>query len=60
MTPATAASTIACPDCGRSYTCDPGGKCWCAEVSIRLPLPRDPVARCLCPCKLEALAEQSK
>ena len=60
MTAPSAASTITCPECGRTYTCDPAGACWCRNVDIRLPMPQDADTRCLCPCKLEALANAAK
>jgi len=45
-----------CPQCGASFTCDPQGHCWCAELP-HLPLPPDwQATSCLCrACLLEKI-----
>ncbi len=74
MTTTAAATTITCVECGRTWTCDPAGACWCKDLSLRLPMPAPTAApasapasalasggtACLCPCKMAALAEGRK
>lgn len=50
------ATITTCAECGRSWTCDPAGECWCKAVEASLPLPLAGDAACLCPCRLEDLA----
>ncbi|MBM3570274.1 MAG: hypothetical protein FJX46_16135 [Alphaproteobacteria bacterium] len=57
---ASAPSRLTCANCGRVYVCDPGGDCWCMHVTVRLPVPADPAATCLCPCELERLARAAR
>jgi len=30
---------LLCERCGITFTCDPLGRCWCMDESIRLPMP---------------------
>ncbi|HEY7846062.1 MAG TPA: hypothetical protein VID30_20560 [Bradyrhizobium sp.] len=49
---------LACARCGAAFECNPGGSCWCADETARLPMP---VAGedCLCREGLRKAAEQS-
>jgi hypothetical protein len=49
---------LACSRCGTEFECNPGGECWCADESFRLPMP---VAGedCLCRECLREAAEQA-
>jgi hypothetical protein len=49
---------LACSGCGTEFSCNPEGGCWCAEETIRLPIP---VAGedCLCRECLPKAAEQA-
>ena len=38
---------LACSRCGTEFTCSPAGSCWCAEETVRLPMPVTG-ADCLC------------
>jgi hypothetical protein len=45
---ATAATRrLACSGCGTEFGCSPGGACWCAGETARLPMPVDG-GDCLC------------
>jgi len=46
---------IACARCGTAFTCDLSSHCWCAEETVRLPMPREG-EDCLCPSCLRAAA----
>jgi hypothetical protein len=50
------ARTLACARCRAAFNCNPGGECWCADESFRLPLPASGAEDCLCPDCLRALA----
>jgi hypothetical protein len=52
--PAPAPTLVLCPGCGKAFTCDPGGKCWCAALPPVAPRP-DEAATCFCP---DCLAER--
>jgi hypothetical protein len=45
---------VACARCGAGFECDPDGDCWCMHVDVRLPLPPDAGASCLCAECLQA------
>jgi hypothetical protein len=47
---------IACSRCGAEFECDPGGECWCADESFRLPMPVEG-GDCLCRDCLRKAAE---
>ncbi len=48
-----------CAKCGRPFTCEPAGECWCKEEDFRLPVPAAGVTSCLCPrCLREAIEER--
>jgi hypothetical protein len=47
---------LACSRCGAQFECNPGGECWCADESFRLPMPVAG-ADCLCPECLRKAAE---
>ncbi|HZR86513.1 MAG TPA: cysteine-rich CWC family protein [Bradyrhizobium sp.] len=50
-------SEIKCSSCGTAFGCNPQGPCWCAEETVRLPMPENG-AGCLCPSCLRKLARQ--
>jgi hypothetical protein len=47
---------IACSRCGTEITCNPGGDCWCATETARLPMPVEG-EDCLCRDCLRKAAE---
>jgi hypothetical protein len=49
---------LACSRCGTEFECNPGGACWCADESFRLPMPVEG-EDCLCRECLRKAAEQS-
>jgi hypothetical protein len=51
------ARRLACSRCGTEFTCNPAGACWCAEETVKLPMP---VAGedCLCRDCLRQIAAQ--
>jgi len=54
------ARRLACSGCGTEFACNPGGACWCASETVRLPMP---VAGedCLCrDCLRKAAEEMSR
>jgi hypothetical protein len=48
-----------CSRCGTEFTCNPGGSCWCADETARLPIP---VAgeECLCRDCLRKMAAENR
>ncbi|HEY2211129.1 MAG TPA: hypothetical protein VGH62_05815, partial [Bradyrhizobium sp.] len=36
-----ASRRLACSGCGTEFTCSLAGPCWCAEETVRLPMPVD-------------------
>ena len=50
---------LACSRCGTEFACDPGGNCWCADESFRLPMPLEG-EDCLCPACLRKAADADK
>jgi hypothetical protein len=44
---ASATRRIACSGCGTEFGCSPGSSCWCAEETVRMPMPVES-ADCLC------------
>jgi hypothetical protein len=40
---------VVCARCGTDFSCGLSGECWCASMSVRLPLPGDASEDCLCP-----------
>jgi hypothetical protein len=38
---------LACAGCGVEFSCSLSGPCWCAEETVRLPMPADG-GDCLC------------
>ncbi|NCC71760.1 MAG: hypothetical protein EOM06_00045 [Sphingobacteriia bacterium] len=51
-----------CPKCGRSFTCNPTGKCWCSGFTIpaeNLRLLKTKYSSCLCPECLQEFAVQN-
>jgi hypothetical protein len=44
-----------CSACGTEFSCDPAGRCWCAEQDFRLPMPTEG-QDCLCRACLTKLA----
>lgn len=64
-TPPPPPRAMVCESCGAPFECLSGrgpDACWCAGLPFRLPMPlppeAGPVADCLCPRCLEALAER--
>jgi len=56
------ARQLMCESCGAAFACDPGGSCWCFEVTERLPLPKTGQSQfkdCLCAQCLATLARES-
>jgi len=51
---------LKCPECGKVFTCDPDGDCWCKsypEVEIPQALQGE---RCLCSCVLDRLRKEQQ
>jgi len=50
---------IACSGCGTEFSCSLSGTCWCAEETIRLPMP---IASedCLCRDCLRKMADEAR
>jgi len=48
---------LACSRCGTEFECNPGGECWCADETARLPMPFA-AEDCLCRDCLRKAAEQ--
>jgi hypothetical protein len=57
--PVALSRRLACSACGAEFGCDLSGQCWCAEESVKLPMP---VAGgdCLCRDCLRALASSAE
>jgi len=52
---------LACSACGTVFGCNPTGPCWCAEETVRLPMPDEGAgADCLCPHCLRKLAGEQR
>gem|GEM_PF-3432036 len=47
---------VVCSRCGTAFTCALSGPCWCAEETVRLPMPSDG-EDCLCRDCLRKAAE---
>ncbi|WP_284422661.1 MULTISPECIES: cysteine-rich CWC family protein [unclassified Bradyrhizobium] len=57
------ARQLTCEACGREFSCDPDGSCWCFDETLRLPLPKAGESRfkdCLCVNCLTKLARDSE
>lgn len=50
---------VACAGCGTEFTCSLSGPCWCAEESVRLPMPVDG-GDCLCRECLRKVARETQ
>jgi hypothetical protein len=50
--------SLACSRCGTEFECNPGGACWCADETPRLPMPVEG-EDCLCPKCLRKASGQS-
>jgi hypothetical protein len=48
---------VNCSACGTAFGCNPEGPCWCAEETVRLPMPEEG-AECLCPACLRKRAHE--
>jgi hypothetical protein len=60
LTESPASRRLACSACGTVFTCNPGGECWCAEETARLPMPVEGEGEgedCLCRECLRKAAE---
>jgi len=54
------AENLKCPECGKSFTCNPDGDCWCkAYPVVKIPeeLKSD---QCLCSCVLDRLRKEQQ
>jgi hypothetical protein len=55
------ARDVTCERCGTVFTCNLSGKCWCASMPFRLPLPDadddEGFKDCLCKQCMEAIAQ---
>ena len=59
QTPAPPSRRLACAGCGVEFSCALSGECWCAEETVRLPMPADG-GDCLCrDCLRKMAAERS-
>jgi hypothetical protein len=47
---------LACSRCGTEFTCNPAGACWCAEETVKLPMPVEG-EDCLCRDCLRQMAQ---
>ncbi|MGJ4930768.1 cysteine-rich CWC family protein [Bradyrhizobium sp. HKCCYLS2038] len=57
------ARQLVCESCGTSFSCDPGGSCWCFAEQARLPLPKagqSGFKDCLCVNCLTRLAAEAE
>lgn len=43
---------LRCPQCDRTFSCEPEGDCWCKRLPPLRAVPQDSAAVCLCPCQL--------
>jgi hypothetical protein len=50
---------VVCSRCGTAFACALSGPCWCAEESVRLPMPTDG-EDCLCRDCLRKAAGQAE
>jgi hypothetical protein len=50
---------LACSRCGTEFACNPAGACWCAEETIKLPMPVEG-QDCLCRDCLRQMAAQPR
>jgi hypothetical protein len=51
-----------CQHCGTSFQCGTGGQqggCWCMDLPIGLPLPKEGEGDCYCPRCLEQTKQRS-
>jgi len=54
------AENLKCPECGKSFTCNPDGDCWCKAypvVKITEELKSD---QCLCSCVVDRLRKEQQ
>ena len=58
--PAWLAATLNyCSRCGTEFTCNPAGACWCAQETVKLPMPVTG-EDCLCRDCLRRIAAQPR
>jgi hypothetical protein len=50
---------LSCSECGAQFGCDLSGSCWCAEETVKLPMPAAG-GDCLCRDCLRALAASAE
>jgi hypothetical protein len=55
----TSSRQVKCSACGAAFGCNPEGPCWCAEETVRLPMPEEG-ADCLCPTCLRKAAAAAR
>lgn len=55
--PAAAARSVICEQCGTAFSCALSGDCWCMAEPVRLPLPTAGGTDCLCPDCLRKAAD---
>jgi hypothetical protein len=53
------ATLAQCRSCGRSFTCDPDGTCWCASLPPVTPNPAEATG-CFCPDCLKKRADAER
>ena len=52
------AKNLKCPECGKVFTCDPDGDCWCKSYPV-VKIPEDLKSdQCLCSCVLDRLRKE--
>lgn len=51
---------IKCPECGKTFTCDPDGDCWCKAYPV-LKIPEALKGKqCFCRCVLDKLRKEQE
>jgi len=51
---------IKCPECGKTFTCNPEGDCWCKAYPV-LKIPKALEGeQCLCQCVLDKLRKEQE
>jgi len=54
------AESLKCPECGKSFTCNPDGDCWCKAYPV-VEIPEELKSdQCLCSCVLDRLRKEQQ
>jgi|GEM_PF-2261096 len=54
------AKVLTCSECGKPFTCDPDGDCWCKAYPV-IKIPEDLKSdQCLCSCVLDRLLKEQQ